>query len=89
MTFCITIRAATLDEIERTDCTDKANLTDGAAAVLVGSDLVAITNEYGTAVYRGPSHLHEEVELLVQTAVGVYATQLEHTTNQARGSQNG
>lgn len=47
--FEITVRVATQEELESTGTTDHASTTDGAAVVLLGGKIVAVTNEYGTA----------------------------------------
>lgn len=51
MNYTLTWRPATQDELERCEVTDKANLIDGAGAVLRNGELIGLTNEYGTCVW--------------------------------------
>jgi hypothetical protein len=71
----VTWRIATQDELERTGCEGQANLTDGAAAILVDGELRGITNEYGTCIwsaYDGPEDVKgsqtEAIERLSEAA---------------------
>jgi hypothetical protein len=50
----VTFRLATQDELERCNVADKANLVDGAGAVLVNGQVVGLTDEYGTALLDTP-----------------------------------
>jgi hypothetical protein len=72
----VTLRMATLDELERTASTDQANLTDGAAAVLVDGSLVGIANEYGTAVYAHPAVDRADIEKLAEAAGNLLSLEL-------------
>lgn len=69
----ITSRAATLDELERTGVGDDANLHDGALAILRDGELIAITNEYGTAAYCDERFDRETVEALAEKHADLYA----------------
>lgn len=77
MVRSVTLRAATLDELERTDSTDHANLTDGALAVLVDGLLVGITNEYGTAVYFDEAVGKGRVEALADVSCDFLALEVD------------
>lgn len=68
MTHSITWRLATQDELERTGVDDRANLIDGAAAILRDGALIGITNEYGTAVYAAPGVVPDTIEVFSEKA---------------------
>lgn len=77
--FAITVRLAADAELESVGATDHANTVDGAALVLLGDEIIAVTNEYGTAmvVRDGLTVLTDEVpsdviEDLVEIAVKLW-----------------
>lgn len=72
----VTFRLATLDELERTESSAHANLTDGAGAILVDGYLVGITNEYGTAVYVDAAAESIDVEKLAEAASNLLGLEL-------------
>lgn len=74
MSFSVLIRAATEHECVLTD--QACNVTDGAAAVLVDGELIAVCNEYGTAYVQHPRAHQAQVEELVAYAMDVYSTYL-------------
>lgn len=72
--FDVLVRAARPDECERTD--GMASTIDGAASVLIGGELAAVTNEYGTCCFRPAQDPDtgkcERIEELVEKVVEVW-----------------
>lgn len=68
--WAIEIRVATQREIDLAE--SDGNTTDGAAAVLINDELVAVANEYGTATLVGGTEAtptQDVVEEFVEQAV--------------------
>lgn len=74
MSFSIEVRAATSTEIRQ--CEANANTEDGAAAIYVDGELVAVTDEYGTAYLCAGSNAaptKDIVEIFTQAAMHFYS----------------
>lgn len=73
--FSIEVRQATRADIARTEDPGAASTGDGAAAFLIDGELVAVTNEYGTALLvAGSNHTpdKEAVEEFNEAAMKFY-----------------
>lgn len=64
----VTWRLATQDELDRTGSSDRANLIDGAGAVLRGGELIGLCDEYGTCIWSAPGVNTDTIERLNATA---------------------
>lgn len=74
--FSVEVRKATQGEIDRCERPNHASRDDGAAAVLIDGELVAITNEYGTGLLVAGSNAtptQEAVEKFSDAAADFYA----------------
>lgn len=67
--FSVEVRTATPRDVARCEHPSQVSLEDGAAAVVVDEELVAVTNEYGTALLvpgSEPAPTREIVEAFVE-----------------------
>jgi hypothetical protein len=74
VSFSILVREATDAEIQK--CEANASTEDGAAAIYVDGDLVAVTDEYGTAYLCAGSNAtptKDIVEIFTQAAMHFYS----------------
>lgn len=70
--WSIEVREATQADVDRTERPDQASVHDGAAALEVNGELVAVTNEYGTALLVAGTEAtptRGEVEVLVEAVL--------------------
>lgn len=73
--WVVEVRAATADDIKLCEAESKVSLVDGGAAVFVNAELVAVTDEYGTAHLRGGTDATptaDKVEELVAAVLDFY-----------------